>query len=505
VRPQDWIIIFALAGACAEDEGGGGNGPGAPDTGSVEEDAGADSGEGSARTGAFDEGEPFEADVEPLIAPPTVVHFAARLPGGRLLVDTDTALIVGPGDATEPVDGVSGRVAAVAHVGGGTVLVATDEGLFALDDGVAVRSPLGDALAGATVRGLVSAPGPDGTDVWIATDAALHLWRGGVIHAVRPEGLPVEAALIAAGPSPEGLAALWVAAAGTVYALRVGADGAQAWPELAGVEARALAVDARGTVLVVEAGHLWVRDPVGGAWARVVPPAPVMDCVASIASPSAWLHLTDGLWHLRDGELRAALGAPSGGSLWIDADGSALLAGAGLVRVRLERQVRLAGLEDGATLAGPTVVTIEPDRPQRVREVRAGLSADRVEQAVIEGPPWSLELDPTVLEPGEYTLGVTIEYDDGPTTSAGWSFAVRDEGAPTWAEDVQPIFRARCEVCHGENGFARRLDELEVWREQIELILAALREERMPLPPNPPLEQVLIDRIAAWGDAGFPE
>lgn len=76
---------------------------------------------------------------------------------------------------------------------------------------------------------------------------------------------------------------------------------------------------------------------------------------------------------------------------------------------------------------------------------------------------------------------------------------------PTWSGDVLPIFDGRCDICHGQRGNARRLDDQDSFSSQIDLILAAVREQRMPLPPNDPLTDAEIDLIVRWQEAEFPE
>jgi hypothetical protein len=76
---------------------------------------------------------------------------------------------------------------------------------------------------------------------------------------------------------------------------------------------------------------------------------------------------------------------------------------------------------------------------------------------------------------------------------------------PTYSGEIAPLFEDSCAICHGERGNARRLDSYEAFSEQIDLILAAVREARMPLPPNEPLGDADIDLLVRWRDADFPE
>ena len=76
---------------------------------------------------------------------------------------------------------------------------------------------------------------------------------------------------------------------------------------------------------------------------------------------------------------------------------------------------------------------------------------------------------------------------------------------PRWSGDVLPLYQSRCDACHGPRGTARRLDDVVTFASQIDLIVAAVRDGRMPLPPNDPLTAAEIDLIERWRDAEFPE
>jgi len=79
------------------------------------------------------------------------------------------------------------------------------------------------------------------------------------------------------------------------------------------------------------------------------------------------------------------------------------------------------------------------------------------------------------------------------------------ERAPTWNADVKPLFEAACEMCHGARSNARRLETRGAFAADIDPILAAVREGRMPLPPNEPLTADDIEMLDRWRRADFPE
>lgn len=133
--------------------------------------------------------------------------------------------------------------------------LATDRGLFRLDDGGMVRSRIAlDAHA--------LAPAPDG--VWVGHRAGLAVVAagGGVEPVV--DGVPV-LALVAAGDT------VWV---GTTAGLAVLLPGSAALRTVFAGGVRAL-TRAGDTIVAATADQLAWRDPAGGAWTRVRPTLPL--------------------------------------------------------------------------------------------------------------------------------------------------------------------------------------------------------------------------------------
>ncbi len=428
------------------------------------------------------------------------VAFAAALPGGGFLADTPAGLVrvAREGAAPETLGGDAGALRAAAPE---VDLVAGDAGLFVIRDGALVRSPLD-----AHVRAVVALRTHPEGDLWLGAADGLHRWRAGRLHAVRAGGLPVADARFALGPHLESDAALWVAAGDAVYAIADCAPdacpggGLRAWPVREGAGAvAALAVDGAGQAWVVVDGALYrAADP------DPIPlPVAVRDLAAAPGVPDLWLAAADGLWQARDGRFRPVEGVPPPATLAPDAGGAVLVASPeGLFRVHPGRHLDVAGVRDGEALAAAAVLEVRPSEPENVDAVTLSLDG-AAPFALAAG--WTWALDPAALGDGPHALEIAVTWRDGERARARRRFSVRLVGPPTWEADVQPLYAAHCDACHGPRGYAHRLETSASWRAEIDRILAAVRARRMPLAPNPPLGAADIDRIEAWRAAGFPE
>ncbi len=85
------------------------------------------------------------------------------------------------------------------------------------------------------------------------------------------------------------------------------------------------------------------------------------------------------------------------------------------------------------------------------------------------------------LEPGPHTLSAVAVYADGTTAqrSVAFDYQPLTTVALGWDHDIRPIHEARCAKCH-TSGPGRPLSSYELWKENAPLIVAAVREQRMP-------------------------
>jgi len=432
----------------------------------------------------------------------------AVLDQGRLLIETSTTAVYISAPGATPVDvgAGPGRMHDVATLEWGQVIVAGDNGFYALESSGLEVSPLSTALPLANVRDLLGVAGPTGKyDLWIATNDALHMWRGGRIFRIRPGALPVDNAKLAWGAPVDGKLAVWVASGSVVYGLVVTADGitAQQTLDLGGYWTDAMAVDFEGTLWVASNGVLRSRNWEGTWFEHDLIP-PVRTIAAHPDANDLWIVTDDGLWHHKRGVFRPVSNAPVIDQLVPTPDGTALAVGGGqVVEVFPGRSLRVAGHVEGARLETITEVTIHPDAPTAVRTVTIAVDGSATQLA---GPPWSVTLNPDEFEDGQHELTVEVDYTDGaPPASAKLTFSVFHQPPPTWSTDIVPLFDDKCALCHGAGATARELQTRALFIDEFERILSAITDGRMPLPPNPPLSPEQVELIIGWRAAGFLE
>lgn len=430
---------------------------------------------------------------------PDAPYWAATLPDGVALAAFEDRVEVIGAATTDRLDAPGGRVIGVGGWPGG-VLVGASDGFYVLDEAGLTPSPLTEALADMRPVGLIGVDRLGTRELWIAGQAGLAVWADGRVRRLEPGDLPTTDCRLAFGAPVGGAPAVWAACAGTLYALIGAGEVYQAIPQPAVSAVRAIAVDAAGTLWVVEASGAVHSRGADGAFRAHDFTSSARAVASSLASDDVWFEADEGLW--RYDQARFSPVETSGALLAAGPSGQALLTSfAGLVRGHVARVVRLAGLEDGALLEAPTPITIHPLEPERVTSITAAVDGAPL---AVEGA-WSVTLSPGALEDGAHTLEVIAAYDDGQEASARLTFSLFAGPPPTWAADVRPLFEARCALCHGAQGSARRLDTRALWTDQIDSILDNLRSGRMPLPPVTPLTAAELGRIEGWAAAGFPE
>lgn len=430
-----------------------------------------------------------DAEVGRLLEGPSIPALAIPLgtaDGPLIVLEEDGVLAREDGDAwwiatTTTVNlGPLGRLTGGTSLGDGSALVLADDGARIFTGTRLVPSLIADALAGNPPRRAVRAG--DGS-LWLASDATLHRFFDGSARQLSPGGLPTTRAELGFGAPVLGQPQTWVASAGRLYAL----DAASATLEPdapAGVDA--FAIDEGGTLWAEAQARLFVRTP-AGRW---------VDQQQPIEGVGArWIARAEGLAFVAEGQLRAVEGVGAGtrilgtharGALVRTADGRLLELLPGL-------QVALRGFEDGATLTASTAVvaygegvTLELDGvPIGGVPFRGGLRAN---------------IPAGTLDEGAHRL---VAHSG--TEQAQLGFTTRQGGVPTWTLDIEPFFRERCATCHRAGGNAHDLDGLALWRSEIDRILSAVRERRMPLPPSRALSADEISRIDGWKSAGYPE
>jgi hypothetical protein len=212
----------------------------------------------------------------------------------------------------------------------------------------------------------------------------------------------------------------------------------------------------------------------------------------------AWIAAESGLYREDQGVFHPVNGVPSGTIYLADQDHLWIGGSDGLFRARIGRDPEVIGLREGQLLLEPISIGINVAKQETAQSIAVTL--DDVPLPFAE----TLSLDPAQLEDGAHVLSITVTYADG-DASVQVRFTTFRMGPPTWSTDIAPLFEQRCAMCHASGGVAHLLDDRQLWIDEIDLILLALREARMPLPPNPRLASLEIDRIDGWRAGGFLE
>ena len=129
-----------------------------------------------------------------------------------------------------------------------------------------------------------------------------------------------------------------------------------------------------------------------------------------------------------------------------------------------------------------------------------------------DGPAYcmgGLELDGTPkpfsfvsLPRGRHTLSAVARYADGSEARRSVSFDYQPlfTGAVSWEKDIRPIHVDRCAKCHETSNQGRPLATYGQWKDNAALIVAAVREQRMPA--DGPLDPQLLTLIQRWVATG---
>lgn len=448
----------------------------------------------------------LDATVESLISGPSL--FGAGLSDYSFLYGTAEGLfhqLPGEPEAIALGD-EAGHPLSVAELSDGSLLVVGTEGLFSISGEELTASPLQGALAELGISQLLSSAGEEGDDLWLMADGGTHLWSEGSLYTISPEGLELPASHFAWGSPVDGKDALWLASGETLYSLRFddGLVAVQAHREETDVSA--IAVDGYATVWLAADSSLWRRWP-DERWDWFETPFTPTRMAAVEGSADLWIETEGGLWNQSADVFRPVDGTEGATLLGVDGAGRAIATtGEGLIRVAAGRPLLFVGLDDGSELTLPTAVRLLPTAAGSVVSVVASLNGEPLEL----DESLSVVFDPLELSDGAQELTATVTYDDEEEVVGSLFFSVGEFVAPTWADDILPLFNDHCALCHlgGQQattaGGGHPIDSPAAWETEIEIILDEVQTERMPL-NNPPLSLAEIQLIKSWRAGGFLE
>jgi len=443
--------------------------------------------------------------------------------GGQIFrVEREGELTVVPPawDATAHVGGLFG----VMELPDGTVLLSTEVGLLYLSDGALWPSPVSDVLE-VVVSGMVAETAFDArgrVGLWMATPRGLYLLVGETLDRLRPQGVPVDAAVgpIALGPSASqaGERAIWAAWGSKLYAIT---------PDASGAMALSFDVDFGAPIahLAATEGSIWVATGrqvfrrrqgalIGASrWVRwTVPDGQTVRAIAATDTGALWLLTDQALYRTLDDETwQVAVGAPATDVVGLhrgDQDSVWLTRKDTLSWAASEPAVGLAGLAPHDALTFMPDLTIYPTPAHDLASV--SVRVDTCDAIELTEAPWSVIGGGAVwsdcLGPGEHTLKVTATFDGAASLPEGrlevpFAWSARNEQI-TWHGHIQPMVYGRyCarSGCH-VSGFAP--DSYASWTEKIDEILYRTESGQMPPNGTSPTDLELL-LIRWWREDGF--
>jgi hypothetical protein len=459
--------------------------------------------------------EPFFVNLRTLLDPAPDRSFG--LTDGALITQTGTTVRYAPSIGRDWVliDYSFASITAVESLPWGAVLFWTVDGFLIWSDGQVEVSPISEVVAGSAQGSLLVAPGPNGKkDLWIAATNALYLWREEQLSQIRLDDLPTQNAHLAYGAPWQGQAALWLASGSTVYALISTGTVTRAHASLRGFSMDSITVDFEGTVWGLSEGRVLSRSW-DNQWTEHTGLGRISGIAGHRDSNQLWIKTEEqGVWSHRQGtfqpiewedrslSLRGV--ETSTRSFFALPQGQAVLQTAqACFALTPGRLVDLDGLQEGQLLTATTTVVVQFSDSQLVDNITVFLNEEAIE---VDQARASFVLKPEALTEGTHRLRIEVDYTDGVTpTRLHRSFSVYRRTLPTWSGDILPLFQQKCEVCHGIRGSARLLNEQQLWRSEIERILAALRSGKMPLPPDLPVPAPEIEKIEGWRAGGYLE
>jgi hypothetical protein len=430
-----------------------------------------------------------------------------RLDGTRALLESH------PGNPVAP-----GRVRAVFRTGPRTALVEAEHGLYLADSGWLIAPPWRQTLGPGM---LASAQTADGA-VWLAHASGLYRLASGQLTALKVGDAALTGITsLAAAPAVEDAApGLWflrdglpyvaVALSSTVHQVRpaeIPLDEDEALVSLASLDA---SKEQGAELWALTTGRL-LRFK-NRRWSRVEFAQRPVQLLA--AGRFLWVKSSDQLLSYdadadRWGEATGVdmrefrfLAADESGCAWVLLGGQAASLSWGAV-------ARVNGLYQGQKVVadGLVVRAIPPAGPAPAALLFQLGGAD----ILSEGPTYSLggaEADGTprafsfaALEPGMQSLSVVARFLDGSETRRVVHFDYQPVGTAVlgWAQDIRSIHESRCAQCH-VSGPGRPLATYAQWKENAELIVKAVRDQRMPA--DGPLDPQLINTIQRWASSG---
>ena len=370
----------------------------------------------------------------------------------------------------------------------GEVYSASSDGVAVWRDG-AFEAPFIDSLIDGSVRSLDAL----GDAVWVLGEQALVRGSKDTFTGLAIDGA-VPTAFIAGSVST-----FW-ARTDALHRLEVGLGGALV------TETYGAWVDA--PLIVTQGEQAWLIEGDGllkrtgiRQWTRYGFPSPIDSAMGNRLGNALWIAAGGATWvaigaefFSVSGELPAGVwhGVDARGRLWIRDGETYTVASA-------TRAVGIAGLSPHQRVTADAELAIDPVMPDDVVDVRAGVG----DAVSLTGPPWRWRVAVGELGDGERELTVAVTWGDGETAELSVPFVIGQEPI-VWTTHIRPLYDAHCAACHIAGGTSFDLSTSELWKTNIDGIVAEVSSGEMPLEGDPlsPSQQALIE---AWMTGGFAQ
>lgn len=374
----------------------------------------------------------------------------------------------------------------------GTALISDGASLWVPRDGELVESPLGALIPGVTRMER------SGTDVWLRTADRLVWLHDTAIADVAVDGYPIQNVTV--GGRLSGKRAVWLDA-GPAFALIPADSGWVVGDSLWDISALSTAADGEGFAWFATEDGLLNQRTLNGELQAYQFPAPVTEVWASPSASDVWVvagklwHGTNGAFSPVDGAAPAVVGVDEAGRLLVRAESPE--------RWSTTRVVAVVGIANGAAVNEAAILRFVPSLPADLTSLTVSVDDGA---AVTLTSPWEYRLDPGTLEDGYHHIAATATWGSATAESEiEFSFGVP---IPAWEHDIQPIFLAHCEQCHGGSSAQTILETYDDWKERYDDILLNVqprRGEDTPRMPavGEPLTDDEVRTIAAWAEGGF--
>ena len=222
---------------------------------------------------------------------------------------------------------------------------------------------------------------------------------------------------------------------------------------------------------------------------------------ANRSASDVWVATESATYLFRNGEFTTVTGVPASAAPWeVDEVGRLLVRGQNsLSRVSVGRPVALLGIPEDGVIFTATEIAIAPTSASNAVDLGASLGDQSLPLESGQTGVWRAVVEPENLAAGSYELEVNVQYADG-DDSGRWSVIIT---SPTWENEILPLFRDRCAICHSGDTGSAELGTPDSWESHFEDLVARVERDNMPL-GGPPLSDVDKATIRAWGAKGFP-